>query len=68
MSPGGILVSDNVLQDGDLLESRYAVRRRDRTIHARMREYLYELTHHPDLETSVLPVGDGVTVSVKRII
>ena len=68
MSPGGILVSDNVLQDGDLLESRYAVRRRDRTIHARMREYLYELTHHPALETSVLPVGDGVTVSVKRII
>ena len=68
LSPGGILVSDNVLQDGDLLESRYAVRRRDRTIHARMREYLYELTHHPDLETSVLPVGDGVTVSVKRII
>ena len=68
LSPGGILVSDNVLQDGDLLESRYAVRRRDRTIHARMREYLYELTHHPALETSVLPVGDGVTVSVKRII
>ena len=68
LGPGGILVSDNVLQDGDLLESRYAVRRRDRTIHARMREYLYELTHHPDLETSVLPVGDGVTVSVRRAV
>ena len=63
---GGLLVSDNVLQDGDVLESRYAVPRRNRTIHARMREYLYELTHHPQLETCILPVGDGVTLSVKK--
>ncbi len=63
---GGLLISDNVLQDGDVLESRYAVRRRDRTIHSRMREYLYELTHREDLETAILPVGDGLTVSVKR--
>lgn len=62
---GGPMVSDNVLQDGDILESRYAVTRRDRTIHARMREYLYELKHNPLLVTSVLPVGDGVAVSVK---
>lgn len=62
---GGLLISDNVLQDGDILESRYAVTRRDRTIHARMREYLYVLKHHPELITSVLPVGDGVAVSVK---
>lgn len=62
---GGMLVSDNVLQDGDILESRYAVTRRDRTIHARMREYLYELKRHPHLVTSILPVGDGVAVSVK---
>ena len=63
---GGILLSDNVLQDGDVIESRFAVTRRNRTIHSRMREYLYELKHHPDLETVILPVGDGVTVSVKR--
>lgn len=63
---GGLLVSDNVLQDGNLIESRFAVERRDRTIHARMREYLYTLTHHDGLTTSVLPVGDGVTVSVKH--
>lgn len=66
LSPGGLLVSDNVLQDGDILESRFAVTRRNRTIHSRMREYLYELTHHEALETIVLPVGDGVTVSYKR--
>lgn len=63
LAPGGLLVSDNVLQDGDILESRFAVERRNRTIHSRMREYLYELTHHEALETVVLPVGDGVTVS-----
>ena len=66
LNPNGLLVSDNVLQDGDIIESRYAVTRRDRTIHARMRDYLYELKHHPLLETSILPVGDGVTVSVKK--
>ena len=63
---GGILVSDNVLQDGDLIESRFAVSRRNRTIHARMREYLYELKHRNDLQTAIIPIGDGVTVSVKR--
>ena len=62
---GGILVSDNVFQDGDVMESRYAVTRRDRTIHTRMREYLYELKHNEQLQTDLLPVGDGVTVSVK---
>ncbi len=66
LAPGGILVSDNVLQDGDILESRFAVTRRNRTIHSRMREYLYELKHDPELETVILPVGDGVTVSVKK--
>ncbi len=65
LSPGGLLVSDNVLQEGDVIESRFAVTRRDRTIHSRMREYLYELTHHPKLETCILPVGDGVTLSTK---
>ena len=66
MPERGVLISDNVLQDGDLIESRYAVERRNRTIHSRMREYLYALTHMEELETSVLPIGDGVTVSVKK--
>lgn len=66
LEPGGLLVSDNVLQDGDLIESRFAVERRNRTIHSRMREYLYELKHNPQLVTSILPLGDGVTLSVKR--
>ena len=65
LEPDGILVSDNVLQEGNLIESHFLVERRDRTIYKRMREYLYELTHHPDLTTTILPVGDGVSLSVK---
>ena len=65
LKTGGTLVSDNVLQDGDIIESHYAVTRRNRTIYKRMREYLYELTHRDDLVTAVLPVGDGITVSTK---
>ncbi|MCR5670020.1 MAG: O-methyltransferase [Butyrivibrio sp.] len=64
LNKGGLLVSDNVLQDGNVIESRFAVTRRDRTIHARMREYLYELKHDPAFNTVILTVGDGMTLSV----
>lgn len=66
LETGGILISDNVLQDGEIMESRFAVTRRNRTIHSRMREYLYTLKHHPMLVSSILPVGDGVTISVRK--
>ena len=66
MKKGGVLISDNVLQEGDIIESHYLVERRNRTIYKRMREYLYELKHNPALVTSILPLGDGVTVSVKQ--
>lgn len=66
LKPDGVLVSDNVLQEGDIIESRFAVERRNRTIHSRMREYLYELKHNAELQTSILPLGDGVALSVKR--
>ena len=66
MHPGSILISDNVLQEGDIIESHYLVERRNRTIYKRMREYLFALTHTPILTTSILPLGDGVTVSVKQ--
>ena len=66
LKDGGVLVSDNCLQEGNVIESRFAVERRDRTIHARMREYLYEIKHNEQLITSILPLGDGVAVSVKR--
>lgn len=66
LEPGGILVSDNVLQEGDLIESHFAVERRNRTIYKRMRDYLYTLKHDERLETAILPVGDGAAVSIKK--
>ena len=65
MKKGSVLISDNVLQDGDIVESRFLVERRNRTIHRRMREYLFELKHNEQLMTSVVPLGDGITISVK---
>ena len=66
LAPGGVLLSDNVLQDGDIIQSRYAVARRNRTIHTRMREYLYELKNNEALVTSIIPLGDGIALSVKK--
>lgn len=66
LKKGGLLVSDNILQDGEMIESKFAVTRRNRTIHKRMREYLYALTHHEELETVILPIADGVTLSTKK--
>ena len=63
---GGLLISDNILQEGEIVESRHAVTRRNRTIHARIREYVYELTHSEDFVTSIVPIGDGITLSVKQ--
>ena len=66
MPKGGLLITDNILQEGELVESRYVVTRRDRTIHTRIREYVYELTHNDNLITSIVPIGDGITLSVKK--
>ncbi|MDE7156885.1 MAG: class I SAM-dependent methyltransferase, partial [Lachnospiraceae bacterium] len=66
MPGGGVLIADNVLQDGELIESRYVIDRRNRTIHSRMREYLYKVKHMKELETSIIPIGDGVALSIKK--
>lgn len=63
---GGVIISDNVLQDGDVLESHFTVDKRNRTIHDRMREYLYTITHDDRLDTALVSVGDGVAISIKR--
>ena len=63
---GGVLITDNVLQDGDLIQSKFVVRRRDRTIHKRMREFLETVKHDERLETSIIPIGDGIVMAVKK--
>ena len=64
--PQGILITDNMLQEGRLLDSRYTVVRRDRTIHARMREYVNVLLTDKDFKTMLLEAGDGMAVSIKK--
>jgi len=66
LAGGGLLISDNVLQDGDIVESRFAVTRRNRTIHARMRDYLYKITHDDALTTAIINIGDGLALSIKK--
>ena len=64
--PGGMLITDNMLQEGRLLDSRYTVVRRDRTIHQRMREYVNVLMTDKNFETILLASGDGMAVSIKK--
>lgn len=64
-SENAVIISDNILQEGEILESHYTVEKRNRTIHDRMREYLYKITHDERVRTSILPVGDGMAVTVK---
>ena len=66
LTPGGLLITDNILQEGEVLSSRFAVTRRNRTIHARMRTYIHALMEEPQLETLLLPTGDGAAVSLRK--
>ncbi len=63
--PEGILLSDNVLWEGGITESKYALTRRDRTIHKRMRDYLKTISNMKELTTTVLDIGDGMALSKK---
>lgn len=63
---GAVIITDNVLQEGDILESHYLVEKRNRTIHDRMREYLYSICNDEELVTSVIAVGDGMSLSIKK--
>ena len=64
--PGGLIIADNCLQEGDILESRYAVERRDRTIHKRMREFLREITSMEGYTSTLLSAGDGIAIACKN--
>lgn len=65
LKPGGLLVSDNVLFKGMVASDELIVRRK-KTIVNRMRTYLDSICEDPRLDTSILPVGDGVALSYKR--
>ena len=66
LKESGMIFSDNCLQEGDLAESSFAIRKRDKTIHKRMREYIYLLLHDDTLESWIFSIGDGVLLSRSR--
>lgn len=66
LKESGMIFSDNCLQEGDLAESSFAIRKRDKTIHKRMREYIYLLLHDETLESWIFSIGDGVLLSRSR--
>ena len=66
MKKGSALLADNVLQEGELIRSRYITPRRERTIHERMREFIWQVKHSSELDTTLIPIGDGVTLSIKK--
>lgn len=66
LKPDGILLTDNVFKDGEILEDKLTIEKRDRTIHKRMREFLYEITHNPKLKSYIYDIGDGISISIKK--
>lgn len=59
---GGIIIADDVLQEGRVAQKYEEVPRRQRTIHKRMNEFLYEISHNKKLRSSILSIGDGVAL------
>lgn len=63
LKPGGLLISDNVLYRGKVALDGF-IPRKHRTIIRNLKEYIDEITEK--LETTVLPIGDGVAVSIVK--
>ena len=66
MHSGSVLITDNILQEGNLIESSFSIKRRDRTIHKRIREFLRLITSDDDMVTDTLSLGDGMTIAVRK--
>ena len=64
LNPGGIIVCDNILYKGMVSCDDLAPRKQN-TIISNIRDFLDFISNHPALETSIIPIGDGVSVSVK---
>ena len=65
VSKNGIIFTDNVLRDDEVIEHKLSIIKRDRTIHKRLREYLYEITHNDQLYTKIINIDDGISISYK---
>ena len=62
----GVLLTDSILQEGSVADSKFSITRRDRTIHQRMREYISGLMNSNRYHSMIIPIGDGMLISYKN--
>ena len=62
---GGIIIADDILQNGNVAKTKEEIVKRQRTIHYRLNDFLWEITHNDGLDTSILTIGDGVAICYK---
>ncbi len=63
---GGMLVVDDVLQGGTILLPDEEIPKRTRAIHRKLNTFLDTVMNHPSLESSIVPLGDGLLMIVKN--
>jgi predicted O-methyltransferase YrrM len=66
LRPGGLLITDNVLWDGEVAPGFVAEPLRNPAETRAIAEYNERVAAHPQLVTSIVPLRDGVSISVKR--
>ncbi len=66
LRPGGLLITDNVLWDGEVVPGFVTTPRRDAADTRAIAEYNERVASHPELVTTIVPLRDGVSISVKR--
>ncbi|MER2174896.1 MAG: O-methyltransferase [Carnobacterium sp.] len=66
LKKGGMLIVDDVLQGGTILAPKEEIPKNRRTIHRKLNAFLDVVMHHPSLESSIVPLGDGLLMVVKQ--
>ena len=68
LKDNGIIIADDIMQNGNTIKNRYDIPRRQRTIHSRMNQFINEIFYNPLLSSNIFNIDDGVIVAQKKII
>ncbi|KXH87574.1 SAM-dependent methyltransferase [Sporosarcina sp. HYO08] len=66
VAPGGVIYCDNLFMHGAVLQADEDIPRRNRTMIRNLKEFTKWMMVHPDYEVSILPIGDGILIAVKK--
>lgn len=64
---GGLLIVDDVLQGGTIFLPKEEIPKKNRTIHRKLNAFLEVAMHHPGLNSSLIPLGDGLLLIEKQV-